>query len=727
MKKIINIYLLIVMCGGLLACSTTEIQKRPVTKAMIEQRSSLLTTTRLSSDSQSRLVQAGIDIDKCLQNMSNCIVYLHNASLVDNKGLFGTFSELFYVSAQRRKLSVNCQTQPQDISTEFAKQHQPNYVQKPIDLSCYQAYQDDLLQTIRFAYIYLVYDILQPNHQHQTLYQLPKEQDIHIQALYKLAIDELGDKLYEDKIMNEYHVHDNKITVTLNEQAFDNRLTGMKLLSNHQINLNRLHTISRRDGIGVNYVAVLDDRYITSVANQIQNYRDDIPIKQRIHALGYLPKTLLLRPQGNTLDELMSTHQFSLAIYDPYQVKNVLLMDKSFALSANFSAPYGLWLKENSLDFVSIFNMLSKNYQNGQPHLFMLEPYQPNKRVIIMIHGLASSPETWIQLTNDIFNDETLRENYQVWQIFYPTNMPILENRYQIQQLITTAFQQLDPKAQHKASSHAVIIGHSMGGIIGRLLVSNDDLTPKLKDLFLEYNKKFNIDFNQKKYHTLAHNPELMHRFSMRALPQVDRAVFISAPFRGTDFADKWFTRTLRRMISLPTGSVKMLNNELNYLFTEGQLVGNPLRELFLENGASQLSDKSLFMKLTKDVDIAKTVKVHTVIATDDKDLLNYQIDLQENMDKVTSQETQPISRQLYSLENLIQAHESVLEKNQLLQNLSQDKTEHLSDGIVPYQSARLDNVESQTILLGKHNVHTSPQAVLALRKILHTQLENQQ
>ena len=32
----------------------------------------------------------------------------------------------------------------------------------------------------------------------------------------------------------------------------------------------------------------------------------------------------------------------------------------------------------------------------------MLEPCNPNKRVIIMMHGLASSPETWIGLTNDI-------------------------------------------------------------------------------------------------------------------------------------------------------------------------------------------------------------------------------------------------------------------------------------------------------------------------------------
>ena len=42
------------------------------------------------------------------------------------------------------------------------------------------------------------------------------------------------------------------------------------------------------------------------------------------------------------------------------------------------------------------------------PHLYMLEPYNPNKRVIVLIHGLASSPEAWVSLTNDIIGADDL-------------------------------------------------------------------------------------------------------------------------------------------------------------------------------------------------------------------------------------------------------------------------------------------------------------------------------
>ncbi|MFW2154178.1 esterase/lipase family protein, partial [Acinetobacter gyllenbergii] len=78
-------------------------------------------------------------------------------------------------------------------------------------------------------------------------------------------------------------------------------------------------------------------------------------------------------------------------------------------------------------------------------------------------------------LTNDIMGDSILREHYQVWQVFYSTNMPILESRFQIYALLKQAFGGLNPN--DPADKDAVLIGHSMGGIISRLLVSNADIS----------------------------------------------------------------------------------------------------------------------------------------------------------------------------------------------------------------------------------------------------------
>ncbi|MCP2984380.1 alpha/beta hydrolase, partial [Salmonella enterica subsp. enterica serovar Typhimurium] len=85
--------------------------------------------------------------------------------------------------------------------------------------------------------------------------------------------------------------------------------------------------------------------------------------------------------------------------------ESIDILGEPYYLAANFSASYGMWLAENRLDNVGYFNLLSKQQSLVLPHLFMLEPYDPNKRIIIMLHGLASSPATWISITNDISSD----------------------------------------------------------------------------------------------------------------------------------------------------------------------------------------------------------------------------------------------------------------------------------------------------------------------------------
>ncbi len=108
----------------------------------------------------------------------------------------------------------------------------------------------------------------------------------------------------------------------------------------------------------------------------------------------------------------------------------------------------------------------------------------------MLVHGLASSPEAWIALTNDVMGDTVLRDNYQVWQVFYSTNMPILESRFQIYALLKQAFGSLNPS--DPAAHDAVLVGHSMGGIISRLLVSDGDITkPALELMTIRQQNRF--------------------------------------------------------------------------------------------------------------------------------------------------------------------------------------------------------------------------------------------
>lgn len=515
------------------------------------------------------------------------------------------------------------------------------------------------------------------------------------------------------------------------------------LVSTYELRLSGLNSISKRPGLGISLVASLNDRYTTTVRqllvsslsgrlnkDTVDGKKDDSAPSSRIYPTGHLLMTGLIKPAGDSVLDTLSSHQLDIHLYNPYRSESTTILGDSYPLAANFSAGYGLWLAENQLDGVGYLNLITRQKKASLPKLFMLEPYDPDKRVIIMVHGLASSPATWVNLTNDIFNDDKLRDNYQVWQVFYPTNLPILENRYQIQELIQSTYQQTDPQGINRASKNSVIISHSMGGVISRMMLSDDNLANNLdaledKDL-VENSSKRQVDEMLKQAFA---NDELRNRFELHRLPQVDTAIFLSSPFQGTDYADRWFTRALRRIVYLPVGLVKTVTDNLATLAIQGDLAQNPLGALYLQNGASQLSDKSSFIQLTKDIKINDDITYHSIIANNDADITRGLAQMQPGGARID------LSQEILEDDNesgrTNDGPESTLESTAeplvaavtVDEDISQAMTERLSDGIVPYTSAHLEGATSETIITGGHSIQENPQTVLTLRRILHQQL----
>ena len=205
----------------------------------------------------------------------------------------------------------------------------------------------------------------------------------------------------------------------------------------------------------------------------------------------------------------------------------------------------------------------------------------------------------------------------------------------------------------------------------------------------------------------------------------------MSAPFRGTDYADRWFTRALRRVVYLPVGLVKTVTENLATIATKGDLADNPLGALYLQNGASQLSDKSSFIQLTKDLAINDRITYHSIIANNDADITKglaemqpggARIDLSQAIEEDARGEAISASENADS-DNAKLTDESLVAAVTIDENISQALTERLSDGIVPYTSAHLDGAASETVINGGHSIQENPQTILTLRRILHQQL----
>lgn len=265
--------------------------------------------------------------------------------------------------------------------------------------------------------------------------------------------------------------------------------------------------------------------------------------------------------------------------------------------------------------------------------------------------------------------DEALRQRYQIWQVYYPTNAPVAVNRAEIQALVERSLQHFDPAGTAIASQDMVLIGHSMGGVIGRLLVSSSG--ERLWNSLLE---NYRLD-GERGARIRAKLSPLLH-FS--PMPQIDRAIFIAAPHRGTPLAEGGLGRFVGRLVRLPIALLDRFGDVFQDLASSerGGQGGDPRRKrrLLPPTSIDNLRDTDPFVRASMDLPISPQVHYHTIVGREKP-----QVPLADS-----------------------------------------------DDGLVPYRSAHPDGAESELVVTSWHSVQETPQAILEIRRILHEQLRSE-
>ena len=101
--------------------------------------------------------------------------------------------------------------------------------------------------------------------------------------------------------------------------------------------------------------------------------------------------------------------------------------------------------------------------------LYMVQPYEPGKIPVLFIHGMWSSPMTWMEMFNDLRSSPDIRQHYQFWFYLYPTGQPFWLSAAQLRRDLAETRQALDPQHREPALDQMVLVGHSMGGLVARL------------------------------------------------------------------------------------------------------------------------------------------------------------------------------------------------------------------------------------------------------------------
>lgn len=637
-------------------CQVVSVKNQALNVTIANERDSILTRNKLSEASLNVLSMTGSEAKVCIEDPKECVAKLAQIPQIQDEQILSTASEIYLAKAMALSDSSNCKV------SLLSKRHSEE--RQKLDQEKYHTCLDQSLtmldKSIRYSYAYLFetkrlpQDRIFDNRQVQI-------RDFYNQALAKM-VNGYSLRHPNQKVEKQIKVADSIYNVDVSNYPQLQNKEIENLLSSYNLNFSGLRSINRRDGFGSEFVAILpkaekeeEDQYIMDPVHH--NYKEGV--NPNLHTARYLAVTIAAEPQSTeSIDHIINGPNFDLKIYDPFNLDKLKVADKTYPLAANFSAPYGLWLAENNLGAAAYLSLIDRDKHLTMPHLYMLEPYNPNKKVIVLVHGLASSPEAWIRLTNDIMGDPVLRDHYQVWQTFYSTNMPILESRFQINTIINQAFNTLNPN--DSANKDAVLIGHSMGGIVARLLVSDADLTQPALALY-----------NSKQVNRFKDNQFFSQRLVMQPIMNFDRAIFLSAPHRGTAFADRWFTKLARRIIKLPGAFVGALADAVVDQETSFKHFVDEIGKGIIQNGPSDLSHNSKFTELTEDVMPRKGIVFHSI------------------MGNITDS-TDP---------------------------------DVMTDGIVPYRSAHLDGAASERIFKGGHSIQETPEAVLELRRILRLHL----
>jgi len=89
----------------------------------------------------------------------------------------------------------------------------------------------------------------------------------------------------------------------------------------------------------------------------------------------------------------------------------------------------------------------------------------------VFIHGTASSSGRWADLVNDLQSDPVIRDHFQFWWFSYSTGNPSPFSALRLRTAIEDAAHELDPKGKDSMLRQIVLIGHSQGGLLAKMLV----------------------------------------------------------------------------------------------------------------------------------------------------------------------------------------------------------------------------------------------------------------
>ncbi len=352
----------------------------------------------------------------------------------------------------------------------------------------------------------------------------------------------------------------------------------------------------------------------------------------------------------------------SLGFYDPLATDTITLEQHNVPLEADYTTALAFQVQKLNPTKIGFKGLLESDLLLERAGLYLLEPYRPDKIPVVMVHGLMSSAMTWVPMFNDLRGSPDLRDRYQFWFFNYPTGLPILYSSMLLREQLKAVRDTYDPNHNNPNFDHMVLVGHSMGGLLTRMMLINPG------DAF--YNYVFDEPIEQ--LPVSDDMRELVKKlFLFERQKNISRAIFISTPHRGSSLADRWYAKLGTGLIHLPRNMMQSANTLLsNKDIQYTEKIKNESQPV--HTSIQLLSPSSPFIRQSMKFPLPQDIPYHSIIGIRDA-------------------KQGPGS----------------------------------SDGVVDYESSHLEYAVSELWIPSSHSAHCHPLAIQEVKRILRLHLQD--
>ena len=300
----------------------------------------------------------------------------------------------------------------------------------------------------------------------------------------------------------------------------------------------------------------------------------------------YAPVTAIVRFSGRQAD---------LEFIDPLKTDQITLNKQVFPLAADFDAPTALLIARERPERLGLSRVMNPGAYADTAMLCRLQQYDPARTPVIFVHGLQETGASWAPMIDSLRDDPWIREHYQFWFFSYPSGYPY--------PYAAALFRQdLDGiKRAFPNHKRVVLIGHSMGGLICRLMIT--DTRDKIwRTFFATSPGKTPLASDTRKL--LEEALIFNHR------PDVQRVIFISTPHRGSELATNWIGRIGASLVRTP----RLFTS--TYAATKPLLIADPAARPLnrMPNSVDTLEPNDRFVEAVNKLPITPGIPYHSII-----------------------------------------------------------------------------------------------------------------